>query len=170
MTKNNDQPQKRKPTAKDWDKIRAFYLRAESLDDIIDAMPDVALNKKVIINKMSIEGFAAKKRAIEEKVLDNLAANVENEKIAVNNTCIKLFNDGSKIIDELLKQYIGEVRAGHADKTKARATAYNIDMLMSGVTKIQKGLRVAYGMDDNGKLYEKEPEVLVIDGLNPGKI
>lgn len=161
---------KRKPTAKDWDRIRALYLRAESLDDILNALPDVELSKHTIQCRMSKEGFAAKKRAMEERVMDLLVSTAEKEKISVNETCIKLFNDGSRVISELLSQYIDEVQYGNTDKNKARATAYNIDMLMSGVTKIQKGLRVAYGMDDNGKLYEKEPEVLVIDGLNPGKI
>ena len=43
-------------------------------------------------------------------------------------------------------------------------------MLMSGVTKIQKGMRVAYGIDENGKVYEKEPEVMIIEGFDDKKI
>jgi hypothetical protein len=37
---------------------------------------------------------------------------------------------------------------------------------MSGTTKVQKGLRVAYEMDADGKLRETAPEVLVIEGVN----
>lgn len=161
---------KRKVQARDWDKIRAFYMRGESLDYIIESFPDVALNKNTIVNKMGREGITAKKKALQEKICDNLASLAEQEKIAVNNQCIKLFNNGAKVIEQLLKQYDVEVKQGDIPKTKAKATAYNVDMLMSGVTKIQKGLRVAYGMDENGKLYEKEPEILVVDGVSMDKI
>lgn len=158
------------PTSRDWDKIRVFYLRNESLDNILAAFPDVKITKENIVNRMSKEGITAKRAAIQEKVIEHAASMTEQEKIEVNNKCITLYNTGAKVIEGLLAQYIDEVREGDVPKTKARATAYNVDMLMSGVTKIQKGLRVAYGMDDNGKLYEKEPEVLVIEGFNQDKI
>jgi hypothetical protein len=41
---------------------------------------------------------------------------------------------------------------------------------MSGTTKVQKGLRVAYEMDADGKLREVAPEVLTIEGINTDKI
>lgn len=170
MTKKEESQERRKPTARDWDKIRAFYMRSESLDYIIESFPHLILNKTMIMNKMGREGCAAKKKAMQEKVIQNLASITEEEKLAVNSQCIKLFNTGARVIEGLLTQYTDEVAQGDIPKAKAKATAYNVDMLMSGVTKIQKGLRVAYGMDDNGKLYEKEPEVLVIEGFDQGKI
>ena len=165
-----DNSVKKQPTSRDWDRVRALYMRNETLDTIIAALPNVKLSKRGIVAKMNLEGVTERRKAIQNTVMDNLQKNIETQKIEVNNQCINLFNTGAKVIEHLLAQYLDEVQQGDIPKMKAKATAYNMDMLMSGVTKIQKGLRVCYGMDENGKLYEKEPEVLVIDGLNTDKI
>jgi hypothetical protein len=170
MTKSNTKSEKRKPTAKDWDIVRMMYLRNEELDYILASLPDVDLNKNCIVKKMSAEGVTAKRRAIQEKAIDSAASIAEKDKLQVNNMCIDLYNKGANIIQGLLGQYNKELLQGNISKGQARATAYNIDMLMSGVTKIQKGMRVAYGIDDNGKLYEKEPEVMIIEGFDQEKI
>jgi hypothetical protein len=158
------------PSAKDWDKIAVLYLRGETLDYIVKAFPNLKLNKNTIMTKMSALGYTAKKRAIERKVLDITASNVEEQKVAVSNECIGMFNTGAEVIKMLLDNYLEELKDGEATAGKARATAYNTNLLMDGVTKIQKGLRVAYGMDEDNKLCEKEPEVLVIEGIDNGKI
>jgi antitoxin component YwqK of YwqJK toxin-antitoxin module len=160
---------KRKATARDWDKVRALYIRGEALDDICKALPNVNLTTKNILKRMALEGVTAKKKALNDRIVDNMLNITEEEKIKTNNDCIRLFNSGAKVIESLLEKYTDELETGKVDR-HAKATAYNVDMLMSGVTKIQKGLRVAYGMDDNGKLFEKEPEVLVIEGINTDKI
>ena len=167
MAKNSG---KRKPTAKDWDKIRMMTLRNEDLDYILASFPDVELNKSYVMKKMSAEGIVAKRKAIQEKAIDHAATIAEKDKIMLNNMCIDLYNKGADIIQGLLAQYSQELAAGNVSKGQARATAYNVDMLMSGLTKVQKGLRVAYGVDENGKLYEKEPEVMIIEGFNQDKI
>ena len=161
---------KHSPTAKDWDKIRMMFLRNEELDYILASLPDVQVSKSTIMQKMSKEGLVAKRNVIQEKAIDHAASLAEKDKLQVNNMCIDLYNKGADIIQGLLAQYSNELMQGNVSKGQARATAYNTDMLMSGVTKIQKGLRVAYGIDDNGKLYEKEPEVMVIEGFNQDKI
>lgn len=158
------------PSAKDWDKIASLYLRGETLDYIVKAFPHLALNKNTIMTKMSNMGYTAKKRAIDRRVLDITATNVEEQKVAVSNECIGMFETGAEVIKMLLDNYLTELREGEASASKARATAYNTNLLMDGVTKIQKGLRVAYGMDEDNKLQEKEPEVLVIEGVDNGKI
>ena len=37
---------------------------------------------------------------------------------------------------------------------------------MSAISKAQKGLRVALGMDEEGNLELKQPDVLVIEGFS----
>lgn len=165
-----NQKEKRKPLAKDWDKVRMMWMRNEELDYILASFPDVAFNKNMIVKKMSKEGITAKRRSIQEAAIDNAAKIAEKDKLYVNALCIDLYNKGADIIQGLLAQYNNELSMGDVSKGQARATAYNVDMLMSGLTKIQKGLRVAYGVDDNGKLYEKEPEVLIIEGFDKDKI
>lgn len=167
--KETDDIVKRKASAKDWDKVRALYVRGENLEEICKAMPNVNISPKGILKKMALEGITARKKALNDKIIDNMFQITEEEKLKVNSECIQMYNNGARVIQGLLGKYIQEVEEGCTDK-HAKATAYNVDMLMSGVTKIQKGLRVAYGMDENGKLFEKEPEVLVIEGLNTDKI
>ena len=170
MAKKDISNGKRKPTAKDWDKVRVMFLRNEELDYILAALPDVDINKNYLMKKMSAEGLVAKRNLIQEKAIDHASSLAEKDKLQVNNMCIDLYNKGADIIQGLLAQYSHELMQGNVSKGQARATAYNVDMLMSGVTKVQKGLRVAYGIDDNGKLYEKEPEVMVIEGFDQEKI
>lgn len=169
MSKNDDDIIKRRATAQDWDKVTALYIKGETLETIVKMFPRVQLTTKNILKKMALTGATAKKKALNDRIMDNLLNITEQEKLKVNQDCINLFNTGARVIEGLLKKYVDEVENGVNDK-HAKATAYNTDMLMAGVTKIQKGLRVAYGMDENGKLYEKEPEVLTIEGINTDKI
>lgn len=162
---------KRQPKASDWDKVRPLYLRGETLGAIVEMFPDVMFTKDKILKKMRAEGLVEKKREIDTKVTEDMCDSVERAKIATNTLCVNLFNTGADVIRSLLQQYQQEIREGEMrGDTKRRATAYNTDLLMSGARKVQEGLRVAYGMDKDGKLYEKEPEVLVIQGLNTDDI
>lgn len=156
--------------AKDWDAVRVLYLKGESLEHIIQSMPKVYLTKELILNQMSKEGMTAVKSSINQKVVEHIEKTIIADKEETNKTCVELFSSGADIIRALLAQYGQETQKENIPKTQAKATAYNVDLLMSGVTKIQKGLRVAYGMDADGKLVETEPEVTIIDNLNITKI
>lgn len=169
MAKNDDII-KRPPKERDWDRARSLYLNGCSYSEIVKAMPTVNLTVQKISRKFIKEKMAEKRKAIDERVMDAFVMQVEDARKQVNEDCIELFNKGAKVINSLLNNCTNELAKGELAKGQARATAYNVDLLMSGVTKIQKGLRVAYGMDENGKLYEKEPEVLTIEGLDSNKI
>ena len=158
------------PNAKDWDRIAAMYVRGDELQNIINAFPDIHLTKGSILKQMERKGYTKEKKNLDMRMKDHLLKIAEEDKIKTNEDCVRLFESGAKIIEKLLSEYDSELRIGGVSKSQARATAYNIDLLMSGLTKIQKGIRVAYGMDKDGKLYEKEPEMLVIDGVNVDKI
>ena len=153
--------EKHKPTIDDWAKIRVLFLKGVSLDDILKELPEVEVSKKSISEKMCREGINKKKREIEEKANKKLYERVEEEKIAAKH--IQLFNDSLEIVKTLLEQYRDELSQG---KAKPRASAYNMDLIMSAISKAQKGLRVALGMDEEGNLELKQPDVLVIEGFN----
>ena len=51
-------------------------------------------------------------------------AQEQEEKLAVNSQCIKLFNTGARVIEGLLAQYTDEVAQGDIPKTKAKAIWY----------------------------------------------
>ena len=158
---------KHKPTAKDWAKIRALYLRGETLDYVMEQIPDVEIRRSTISERMSREGINKKKREIEERTKQKLCQRVEEDKLAANERHIQLFNESLDVIQTLLDQYKDELLLG---KAKPRASAYNMDLIMSGISKAQNGLRVALGMDENGDLQVNQPEVLTIEGLDEKKI
>ena len=143
MTKKN--LEKHKPTVEDWAKIRVLFLKGMPLDDILKELPDVVITKKSISEKMCRE----------------------EEKIAANEKHIELFNESLDLIQTLLEQYKDELSQG---KSKPRASAYNMDLIMSAISKAQKGIRVALGMDEEGNLESNQPDVLVIEGFNEKEI
>lgn len=159
--------ERHKPTTADWAKIRALYLKDVSLDNILKEIPEVDITKKSISEKMSREGNNKRKREIEARATKRLYERVEEEKMAANERHIQLFNDSLEIVKTLLEQYRNELALG---KAKPRASAYNMDLIMSAISKAQKGLRVALGMDEDGNLELNQPDVLVIEGLNESKI
>lgn len=158
------------PPAQVWDKVRTLYLAGNTPEELSKMFPGYRLSASQIKKRMSLEGMTAKRKALDFRIADNACKLIEEEKLRVNQECIRLFNTGAEVISSLLDNYKEELAKGNVSKGQARATAYNTDMLMSGVTKIQKGLRVAYGMDEQGKLYEKEPEMLIVEGINQDKI
>ena len=161
--KNKKIIERHKPTVDDWAKICVLFLKDVSLDDILKEMPEVDVSKKSISEKMCREGMNKKKREIEAKANKKLYERVEEEKIAANEKHIQLFNDSLEIVKTPLEQYRDELSQG---KAKPRASAYNMDLIMSAISKAQKGLRVALGMDEEGNLELKQPDVLVIEGFS----
>ena len=161
---------KRNPTPNDWLRVANLYFQGKTYPEILQAMPCVNLNVQKIARYVSKNALNIKKADMDSRVIENTLSLVEENKKRVNLDCINLFTKGADVIDALLDNCFVELQDKTISKGQARATAYNVDLLMSGVTKVQKGLRVAYGMDENGKLYEKEPEVLVIEGIDKEKI
>lgn len=161
---------RKNPPAQVWDRVRVLFLRGETPDAIAKMFPEYRISASQITKRMSLEGMTAKRKALDFRIADNAMNLIEEDKLNVNKECIRLFNTGAEVISTLLERYKDELNAGQVSKGQARATAYNTDLLMSGVTKIQKGLRVAYGMDEQGKLHEKAPDVLIIKGLDEDKI
>ncbi|MBQ8636315.1 hypothetical protein IJX73_00840 [bacterium] len=165
--KKKKEIEKRKPTAKDWAKIRALYLRGETLDYVMEQIPDVDVRRSTISEKMSREGINKKKKEIELRTQKKLCERIEEEKIIANERHIQLFNDSLDVIETLLGQYKDELSQ---NKAKPRASAYNMDLIMSGISKAQKGLRVALGMDEDGNLQLNQPDVLIVEGFNEKNI
>ena len=167
MTKKQKIVERHKPTLDDWAKIRALFLKGVTLDNILKELPEVDVSKKSISEKMCREGINKKKREIEQRATKRLYERVEEDKIAANENHIKLFNESLEIVRTLLEQYRDELSLG---KAKPRASAYNMDLIMSAISKAQKGLRVALGMDEDGNLELKQPDILVIEGFNEKNI
>ena len=113
----------------------------------MEQIPDLDIKRSSISERMCREGINKKKKEIEERTRNKLYQRVEEDKIQANDRHIQLFNDSLDVIQTLLEQYKEELTEG---KAKPRASAYNMDLIMSGISKAQKGLRVALGMDEDG--------------------
>ena len=159
--------EKREPTPQDWDKIKTLYLQNYELDAIVKQFPEVHIAPVTILNKMRKEGMEKVKKQINERVINTMADELVKERKRTTEECVRAYRRGIDIINRLLADYKEEQQAGGTPK---RCTAYNMDLLMSGINKIQKGFDTAFGEDKNGKLYEKEPDVFVIEGIDEKKL
>ena len=157
------------PKASDWDKVRPLYLRGEELDNIVKAFPDVKFSKETILKKMREEGLTDKKKQIDSNVNAELAAITEKEKVAFTKKCKSLYEDMFASLSEIGKDFKNQTK-GNRSKIGLKLTTYNFDLYASAVKKFQEGQRVNLGMDKDGKLQNKQPEVLVIQGIDTDKI
>lgn len=157
------------PTASDWDKIRPLYLRGEELDSIVKALPNVKVSKETILKKMKEEGLVEKKKQIDSNVNAELAAITEKEKVAFTKKCKSLYEDMFASLSEIGKDFKNQTKGGKS-KIGLKLTTYNFDLYASAVKKFQEGQRVNLGMDKDGKLQNKQPDVLVIQGVDTDKI
>ena len=94
-----------------------------------------------------------------------------NEKIQLNNRHIELYNksmDGLEILlDSLiyeLKNYNGSI----AELPKTVIAA--LDFVISSLTKLQKGQRLALGLDNETFVQEREPQISIIKGVDMKKV
>ena len=60
--------EKRKPTEKEWQKIRALYLSGVKPRHIVEKFPDLKLTAKGISNKFSFNSTKEKRDKIKERV------------------------------------------------------------------------------------------------------
>ena len=165
--KRQDATEKHEPTPQDWGKIKVLYLQGYELGAIIKQLPDVKVTEAAILIKMKQEGADKLKKEINERVNGTLSDQIVAEKKKTTEECVRAYKKGIDIINRLLADYREEQSAGGTPK---RCTAYNMDLLMAGINKIQKGFDTAFGEDKNGKLYEKEPDVFIIEGIDKEKL
>jgi predicted DNA-binding protein YlxM (UPF0122 family) len=152
----------------DWIKLKNEYLAS-----------DISLRR--LATKHKISESTVMKRATREKwgeaksqTLIEIDAKVKqktqeaavNEKIARNERHIRLYEQGLDVVEELLKQYMDELKA---NKKRPKATAYTIDFLMNALQKAQKGQRVALSMNDDDSTDDSK-DVLVVNGIDVTKI
>lgn len=161
--------ERHKPTASEWDRVRPLFLRGEELDNIVKAFPNVLFTKESILKKMKAEGLVDKKKQIDSNVNAELANITEKEKIAFTKKCKSLYEDMFASLSEIGKDFKNQTK-GNKSKIGLKLTTYNFDLYASAVKKFQEGQRVNLGMDKDGKLHDRQPEVLVIQNMDTDKI
>ncbi|MBO6185346.1 MAG: hypothetical protein J6O88_11775 [Chryseobacterium sp.] len=95
----------------------------------------------------------------------------DKDKISINNRHVDIFNKSLDAIELILNGFLKDLKKynqSFLDLPKPIITA--LDFIISSLTKIQKGQRLALGLDNDLPSDEKEPEVNVIKGVDLEKI
>lgn len=95
----------------------------------------------------------------------------DKEKILVNNRHVDLFNKSLNgievILDGILKD-LAEYNESFLDLPKSLISA--LDFIISSLTKIQKGQRLALGLDNEIISEDIEPKISIIKGIDISKV
>lgn len=151
----------------EWRIIAGLWLKGDSIESICKKFPKTNLTPARLKTKMKNEGVDWRRQAINDEVAETLCKEIVDEKVEFTRRIIKMFSNCLDVVENITQQYKDEQML---NPSRPRASAYNCDLLASAITKCQNGTRVALGMDKDGNLVEKEPEVLTIDGLDMDKI
>lgn len=88
----------------------------------------------------------------------------------VNEKHIALYDKTLGIVEFLIKNYEQELKSAEFDfLDMPKNSVSTLDFLISAVGKIQKGHRLALGLD-NELVENMEPEINIIEGINQDKI
>ena len=91
-------------------------------------------------------------------------------KNTVNQKHIKFYDKTLKTLELILDEYIKELKNADFEFLEMPKNAIaTIDFLISAIGKVQKGQRLALGLD-NEILENIEPEINIVEGLNKEKI
>ncbi len=95
----------------------------------------------------------------------------DKDKILINNRHVELFNKSLKGIEIILDGILQDLKFYNEpflDLPKNVISTF--DFIISSLTKIQKGQRLALGLDDTPLSEETEPEINIIENLDIKKV
>ncbi len=89
----------------------------------------------------------------------------------INNKHIKFYDKILSILEFVLDEYSRELtRADIEFLDMPKNAVSTMDFLISAIGKIQKGQRLAFGLDDNESVENTEPVINIVEELNKKKI
>ena len=95
----------------------------------------------------------------------------DKDKILINNRHVELFNKSLKGIELILDGILQDLRFYNEpflDLPKPVISTF--DFIISSLIKIQKGQRLALGLDDITIAEDPEPEINIIENLDINKV
>ena len=100
----------------------------------------------------------------------NKEIDIKLKKQMVNNNHIEFYDKAFEILLFMLEEYSREVtRADLEFLELPKGVVSTLDFLISSIVKIQKGQRIALGLDD-GFVEDTTPQINIIEGVNESKI
>ena len=99
-----------------------------------------------------------------------MSKKVEDIKQKVNQKHIEFYDKTLSVLEFMLDEYAREIKYAEFEFIDAPKNSLAvIDFLISAIGKVQKGQRLALGLDDDVVVNE-EPKINVVEGLCEGKI
>ena len=95
---------------------------------------------------------------------------MDENKIKINERQVAFYDKTLSVLEFLLNEFEHDIKYAEFEYLEIpKNTLATLDFLISAIGKVQKGQRLALGLDDEVKLNE-EPEINIVEGLNEGKI
>lgn len=93
-----------------------------------------------------------------------------NNKQKVNQKHIEFYNKALDILEFILDEFSRELTRADIEFLELSKNSISVlDFLISSIGKVQKGQRLALGLDDETTVNE-EPEINIVEGLTEDKI
>lgn len=95
----------------------------------------------------------------------------DKDKLKINSRHVELFNKSLDGIELMLDGILNDVKlyeGSYLDLPKSLISA--LDFIISSLTKIQKGQRLALGLDNEAVTDDIEPKISIIEGVDLKKI
>ena len=154
--------EKRKPTDKDWQKIKALYLSGVKPRHIIDKFSELKLTAKTISNRFTADNTKENKDKIKERVEAQLIEDIAAAQEYANRELIaasqKIINVVKKYLDD--EMYLDFTIVSKKGFEKTRADTINTKAFLD-ITKalcgIQKAQRIALDMDKEVEEKQQTP-------------
>lgn len=89
---------------------------------------------------------------------------------SVNKKHIEFYDKTLSVLEFILNEFAHDIKYAEFEYLEMpKNSIATIDFLISAIGKVQKGQRLALGLDDE-KFENTEPEINIIEGLSKGKI
>lgn len=99
-----------------------------------------------------------------------MAKKTKDKKQEVNEKHIELYDKTLSVLDFLLTEFAHDIKYAEFEFLEVpKNTLATIDFLISAIGKVQKGQRLALGINDDMPVNE-EPKINIIEGLSEEKI
>lgn len=155
---------KRKPSEKDWQKIKALYLKGEKPRFIALKFPELDITAKSISSKFSRNNTTKKrdkiKQKVEEKLLDDIVAqqaSANKELVQVSKKIVEVVKN--YLENEMYKDFAGFTKKGFFCETSKTINTAAFKDMVRALCDTQKAQRLALDMDK--EIQEKLPTPII---------
>ena len=95
---------------------------------------------------------------------------IKNIKDFINQKHVKFYDKTLEILTFILDEYLRElIRADIEFLEMPKNSIATLDFLISSIVKVQKGQRLALGLDEN-EFEDTSPQINIIEGLSEARI